>query len=393
MSRVDFAWELGAGTGHVAPLMPIAGALRERGHEVRFVLREPRAGEDLDATAAMERIGAPIWLGPPSFANPRNFGEILLNFGYGDPAALRRLIEAWRERLSDTALVVANVAPAAHLAARTLGIPSLEISQGFHIPPPAMPSPPFRDWLPAPRARLEAADRRVLAAMNEVLGAYGVAPLGTIGELFAGRSLLLTYPELDIYPERGPAQYFGIAQSGEGSAVPPWPAGRGPRVFAYLYRYYPGLEPLLEALAALDCPTLAFARGVDEALRAKFAGGSLCLAAEPLAVSRLLPECDLALCHASHQMSAQALLAGKPLLMLPTQLEQFLLMRRIVRQGAGLGIDPGTRHAEYAAALRELWAKPRYRERAQEFARRYAGHDRGAALRTLIERCEAAIAR
>jgi hypothetical protein len=218
--RFDLAWELGGHTGHVTTLLPFAQALRARGHAVRFLLKSLAAGEDLEGMDAIERVAAPIWVGPHRFQNPRNFGEILTNFGYADPPRLHELIEAWRERLAGTAAVIANVAPAAHVAARTLGVPSFEISQGFHIPPPTMPSPPLRHWEPAPRAELEAADRAVLAAINDVLRAYAVAPLATIGDLFEGRAMLLTYPELDIYPERGPAEYIGIPRtpSGPGAA-------------------------------------------------------------------------------------------------------------------------------------------------------------------------------
>lgn len=389
--HVDFAWELGGHTGHVATLMPIARALQARGHTVRFLLKELRAGADLEGAAGIPREGAPVWVGPVTYPNPLNFGEILHNFGYHDPRALKQLVDAWRERLWLSQAVLASVAPAAHIAARTLGIPSLEISQGFHIPPPTMPAPPLRDWQPAPRALLEQADRRIVGSINQVLAAYGVKPIATIGDLFAGRALLLTYPELDIYPERGAADYYGIPDSGEGEAVPPWPQGRGPRVFAYLYHYYSGLAPLLASLAKLDAPTLMLCRGVDPALKREYATGCVFLTEEPMSVSRLLPQCDLVVCHASHQMTAQALLAGKPVLLLATQLEQFLIMRRVVRYGAGLGIAPETAGADFSAALAELSSEPKYARKATEFAARYRAHDRGAALATMIARCEAAL--
>jgi UDP:flavonoid glycosyltransferase YjiC (YdhE family) len=92
-------------------------------------------------------------------------------------------------------------------------------------------------------------------------------------------------------------------------------------------------------------------------------------------------------------MTAQALLGAKPLLMLPTQLEQFLIMRRVVRFGAGLGVDPAVPDADYGAAIGGLAIKPGYAEKAREFARRYAAHDPEAALATMIARCESAIAR
>jgi len=391
MAKIEFAWELGAGTGHVTTLLPIAAAMKARGHEVRFFLRDLSAGADLDGAAEIPREGAPIWSGPPTCETPLNLGEILLNFGYHDPPQHRALVDAWRERLKGSHAVVANVAPAAHLAALTLGIPSFEISQGFHVPPPAMPSPPLRHWEPAPRARLEAADRRVLHVINTVLSGHGVRPLATIGELFAGRSMLLTYPELDIYPERGPSDYYGITDSGEGTAVPDWPAGAGGRLFAYLYPYFKGLDPLLAAIAALKSPTLVFCRDIDPTLREKYAGGSIHFSAEAMSVSKVLPQADAVVCHGSHQMTAQALLAGKPVLLLPTQLEQFLIMRRLVRFGAGLGIAPEVPNADYASALRALAEKADYAAKAREFAERYAGHARSAALGTMIARIEAAL--
>jgi len=288
--------------------------------------------------------------------------------------------------------VVVNVAPAAHIAARTLGIPSFEISQGFHVPPPTMPAPPLRHWEPAPRARLEADDRAVLAAINATLVAHGAAPLETIGGLFEGRALLLTYPELDIYPERGPADYYGVTRSVEGAAVPQWPAGAGPRVFAYVYHYFAGLERLLEALHRLDAPTLMLCRGVDAGLVREHSRGPVRVSAEPMSVSRLLPQADVVACHASHQMSAQSLLAGKPMLMLPTQLEQFLIMWRVVRMGAGLGIDPSVVNADYARAISALTTKGHV-QKALEFQAKYAAHDVDAAQQTMIQRVESALTR
>jgi UDP:flavonoid glycosyltransferase YjiC (YdhE family) len=389
MAEIVFAWELGGHTGHVTTLLPIARALRERGHRVRFLLRDLSAGADLAGADDIPRAPAPIWVGPPTYDNPLNFGQILFNFGYQHATRLRELIEAWRERLAGADAIVANVAPAAHITARTMGLPSFEISQGFHVPPSAMPAPPLRHWEPARRDVLEAGDRTVLASINGVLGAYGAAPIASIGELFEGRAMLLTYPELDIYSERGSSDYFGVPRSGEGSAVPEWPEGTGPRVFGYLYHYAQGLAPLLADLRRVQARTLLLCRGAPAGLQRDCEGSSVRVLNEPMAVSRMLPQADIVLCHASHQMTAQALLAGKPLLMLPTQLEQFLIMWRVVRSGAGLGIDPAIPGADYAKAIGEL-ASGAYASQARAFSARYASHDPDAALATMVDRVERA---
>jgi len=111
-----------------------------------------------------------------------------------------------------------------------------------------------------------------------------------------------------------------------------------------------------------------------------------------MAASRFLAQCDVVVCHGSHQMSAQSLLAGRPMLMLPTQLEQFLITRRVVRYGAALGVLAEQADADYDAALKALTREPKYAEMARDFARRYAEHNRDAALETMVRRCEDALA-
>jgi len=393
MARIELAWELGAGTGHFSTLLPIGLELKARGHELRFNLREHDVGLDLPGAREIPRLGAPIWVGPTPIPNPLNLGEILINFGYADRTQFEPLLAAWRERLAAADLVIANVAPAALLAARTLGIPAIEISQGFHVPPPVFPSPALRDWEAAPAARLEAADRQVLAAINAMLAARGSAPLGTLGELFTPHAILLTYPELDVYPARGAADFMGIVPTGERGAEPLWPAASGPRMFAYLYSYYAGLPNLLAALADLDVPTLVFCRGIDAALREKFRAAPIAFSDSPMSVARALPQADLVICHGSHQMTAQALLAGKPLLLLPTQVEQMLISRRVERLGAGGAVAPVSAQTDFAIPLALAVEDENHAQNAREFAARYGGAPQESVVRTIAERCEALIAK
>jgi hypothetical protein len=203
--------------------------------------------------------------------------------------------------------------------------------------------------------------------------------------------MLLTYPEIDVYPDRGPSLYYGITDTGEGTATPAWPIGRGARAFVYLYGDYQHLDRLAVALCAQDMPSVLFARRLPRELKHRYAGSVVHFSDSPLSVSRMVPDADMVICHGSHQMTAQALLAGKPLLMLPTQLEQFLIMRRVVRYGAALGIAPETPEPDFRFALAVLAQNGSYRDQARQFALRYSSHDRSAALATMIARCESAI--
>jgi len=392
MARIELAWELGGNLGHVSVLLPIALALKERGHQVRLFLREITGVKDFPGANQIASEGAPIWVGPTPYPNPINFGQILLNFGYANPSQMEPLIEAWRERLAGADLIVSHCSPSALIAARTLGIPGIEISQGFHVPPAVFPTPALREWESVPIQALQAADLQSLETINATLSRYRSAPLGTLGELYVSRSVLLTYPELDTYVNRADAQYVGIAPTGEGGIVPVWPEGSGPRVFAYLYSHYIGLPNLLAALAELDVPTLAFCRGIDPGLKARYQSSTLDLPDAPMSVSAMVPQSDFVICHANHQMTAQALLAGKPLLLLPTQVEQMLIARRVERIGAGVAVAPVSPTSDFALPLAILAEGKGHAECARAFAARYARLDRAAVLAGIAERCELRLA-
>ena len=392
MARIELAWELGGNLGHVSVLLPIALALRERGHQVRLFLREVAPVKDFPGADQVASEGAPIWVGPTPYPNPINFGQILLNFGYASPSQLEPLIEAWRERLAGADLIVSHCSPAALIAARTLGIPSIEISQGFHVPPAAFPTPALREWESIPIPALQAADLQSLETINAALSRYRSAPLGTLGELYLSRSVLLTYPELDTYVNRSDAQYVGIVPTGESGAIPVWPEGSGPRVFAYLYSHYVGLPNLLAALAELDVPTLAFCREIDPGLKARYHTSTLCFSDAPMSVTATVPQSDLIICHANHQMTAQSLLAGKPLLLLPTQVEQMLIARRVERIGAGVAVAPVSAQTDYALPLSVLAEGKGHGESARAFAECYGRLDRTAVLARIVDRCEQRLA-
>jgi len=62
MTRFLFVWELGSDYGHLARLLPVAVALRERGHGVDFVVRDLMGAEKLIAPLGMRVFQAPLWL-------------------------------------------------------------------------------------------------------------------------------------------------------------------------------------------------------------------------------------------------------------------------------------------------------------------------------------------
>ena len=59
MQPVLVVWEHGGNLGHLARLLPVARALRERGHAVVFAVAQPRAVAPLLAGAGVTIVQAP----------------------------------------------------------------------------------------------------------------------------------------------------------------------------------------------------------------------------------------------------------------------------------------------------------------------------------------------
>jgi UDP:flavonoid glycosyltransferase YjiC (YdhE family) len=163
-------------------------------------------------------------------------------------------------------------------------------------------------------------------------------------------------------------------------------------VFVYLEPHQRDLVGVLQALAALDLRSIVCAPGIAENVRQAHANARIVISPKPFRLANLLPECDLAIGYGGHGMTANMLLAGVPLLLLPTQLERFLMSTRVVAMGAGITVHPEVPSPDYANLIRTLLDKPDYREHARLFAQKYAGFDPVAQQQTIAARIEQIVA-
>jgi UDP:flavonoid glycosyltransferase YjiC (YdhE family) len=396
MSRIAFVWELGSSYGHISALLPFVRALRQRGHEAMLVVRELHNTGSI-VNEGIDVLQAPIWLpqaqglqGPPL-----NYSEILMNYGYLNADGLTGLVGAWRSlfKLAGCDAIVANHAPTALLAAKSQNLPAMTLGTGFHLPPNVAPMPNMRPWLNVQPGRFEQSDALVLNNMNAVLAKFGAGPLRGVGELFAtDENFLCTFAELDHYPQRGPCQYHGVSNNVEMGQEVSWPQGAGKCVFVYLEPHQRDLVGVLQALAALDLRAIVCAPGIAENVRQAHASARIVISPKPFRLANLLPECDLAIGYGGHGMTANMLLAGVPLLLLPTQLERFLMSTRVVAMGAGITVHPEVPSPDYVGLIRTLLDKPDYREHARLFAQKYAGFDPVAQQQTIAARIEQIVA-
>lgn len=399
MAHIHLSWELGGGLGHAGRLKMLAQALLQRGHQVSMSLRDLVHTHSVLADLDVPKFQAPLWqmkaVGLPPTQG--NLAEILFLCGYLDPVALGGLALGWRALLRQLQpdLLVADYAPTAILAARSMGLRSASIGNGFYSPPPGRPLPPLRDWEAIPPARLLASEQHMLRTANAVLAALAApagseaggsaeggaepgpapAPFRFGADLLLGDlPLLCTWPELDHYerPAAQAAHWFGPNFLPQAGAAPHWPAGDGPRVFAYLKAAHAEHGALLQALVEQGCRVLCYLPEVAGGAAPPVSSPLLHYASAPVSLELALREAQLCVCHAGEGTLAQALLAGVPLLMLPMQAEQFLAARRVARTGAGYNAAL-LQQPDWPALVRRVLDGPAYRKAAQAFAARHQG--------------------
>lgn len=356
MARLLLAWERGGGLGHATTLARIAAPLRAAGHTVHLALRDLSTVDTAFGSAAADPAlhfwQAPLWQAPVQGLPPSaSYPELLFHAGYLDPARLLGAVRAWRSLLDavQPALLIADHAPTALLAARGRpGLRRLLCGNGFFMPPRCAPRPAFRDWEPVPAERLAASEARVLQGCNTVLQALGAPPLAALHELLeADAQALLTWPSLDPYPQRAAsagAFYTGPPRATGEGPPPPWPAGAGARVFAYLKPEMAGLDGVLRRLQAGPWCTLACVPGLPADVARRHTTLQLAFVPPPLAIGQAVATAALVLCHGGSGVANEALAAGVPVALLPMHAEQLVFARRVEAAGAGrwhVSAEPG----------------------------------------------------
>lgn len=388
MSRILFAWELGANFGHLARDLPVAARLRDLGHDVLFAVRDIRVAEQVLSPNGFRFLQAP---GGPQDARRRppsaNYSEMLLGEGYADARWMQASINVWTAlfSLQQTELVVFNHAPTALLAARVSDIPVVITGNGFEVPPCSDPLPTIRPWENLPAERLRQADTHLLSTINKILGHHGKPSLRRISDLFAGvPTLLTTFPELDHYGARNGVKYVGPLSALPSTTEQAWTSGGGSRVFAYLRPSAPGFEQILAALQEADASVICVAPGISHEMKARFASPSFTIATAPVPVTSVLQQADLAVVSGAGTM-ADALMAGVPLLMVPEVVEQALAAQRVELLGAGVLWRPPRTLESARAMLRTTLSNASLKFEAQRLAERHGEYAHEGAVQSVVD--------
>lgn len=383
MGRILLAWEMGGNFGHLAQLHTVAAALKKDGQEVVFAVRDLTHAHRLLGRDGYRIVAAPA---PPlprrplvPDGAPNSYLEILAMQGMADVDCLAAVMSAWQDlfAIGRFDVLLAESAPFAVLAASLCGLPHVAIGTGFTLPPTNGPLPLFRHELAARKHQRLRTEADLLSALNKVARSKGGPSFERAGDLFrSARRYLVTWPELDHYGRTTPEAFVGplpTMSDLHGDVQVDWPEGDR-RLVAYLQADYPNLDVVMQTLSERGFAAIVVIPG-GESWHQRYATARMKVLTGRASFNVLLPTADIVVFHGSHNLAVEALCCGKPLLMLPQQIEQAMLSRRLEHAGFGIALSPA-QGQRIPSALSDLCEGPHSYAagRFAETRRRYDAH-------------------
>lgn len=356
MANYLLAWELGARSGHVVRLLPLAKSLLERGHSVAAAVRDMAVGSKAFRDIEIPVVEAPNHpIDRAIFQTPITHAHTMLNCGHYDREELHSLVKSWLAIYDTLRIdnVVCDHSPTAQLAAYVGGYGSVALGTGFEVPPPTSPLPNLRPNV-ANKSDVEQAENLLLDNLNAIAGSYGSPLLPSVGSLYhLSPPLLLTHPKIDPYGPRDSITYMTPPLPSWGTQ-PEWPVGEHPRIFAYLINHSYSVK-VLETFARRNNSVIVVPDAGLAAATIRIGNPAVRLSREFVDPASVLEQCDLSVCFGQHGSIAASLMAGTPLLMIPYTLEQQLNAMKVRDAGAGLIVDLNDPDA-FSFALNSLLA-------------------------------------
>lgn len=397
MSHIVGVWELGGHLGHLGRFAALVPEFVERGHSVTLVLRDISRVEHLEGLRHASILQAPLWM-PKSRsapAQPVSMPEILQHFGYLSVPGLTGMTRAWRDTLDllNPDLILCDYAPTALFATRGMSCIRTAIGSGYSIPPQGVsPMPEFRPIPPELRARATNAEKRVTHVVQRVAEELDQPRISDICEIFsADEQFLCTLPELDHYQRSPSARYWDLPTQASAGKNPNWSHSGRARVFAYIKPPGAHFDATIKALRESGCEAEVFAPGISANVLRTLESEHIRISSRPYDLAKTLDTCDAVISHAGHETVLAALLAGRPVLMIPLQMEQYALAKLVEAQRMGEVVSPDALD-QLPGALSRTLGEPII-ERTKEFGKQNATMAPKAAALNIIKRCEALLRR
>lgn len=395
--HIVFVWELGGGLGHIAGFSPLAKALLDLGYHISVIAKNVSSAAEVLGHMPIDIYQAPICRQHVNQLEVTySYPEILLSLGYKSSNELYPLVLAWQHllRLLKPDLVIADHSPSALVACRTLSLKNILIGTGFFSPPPVSPLPLFVGTQLVDQKRLLEHENQVLGAINTVLEKTSSTPLEHLYQLFSvNEDFLCTFPELDHYPDRKPTRYWGPRFDIDIGVNISWSKNKGTKVFAYIKEDVPGFEALLEALLSSKKNILLYVPNASsKTLQICTKSKNTLLLHAPANMRQVLKQAELIVCHAGHGVVSAALLHGKRLLLVPSQLEQSMLVYLLAKRRLVAAVNPRNENINYSKAIEFACTNTELANNIAVFKQKYAEFNPAKQLEDMVKSCADIIA-
>jgi UDP:flavonoid glycosyltransferase YjiC (YdhE family) len=381
-SRVFFF--LSAGWGPVVRTLPIANRLVDYGVASSFAIGGTTGPQIRAAGFDLIQLSRPAFTAPVDevrgWWSPYHF----LAFHHLDIDTLIGHVEAYRKAISDgrPAVVVTDINPIAALAAKSLRISHVTISQSLFLPFRKFNS--IRWTMPS-----------ALPAINKVLSHYDVDLVESVEYLDVGDvTLVPSIPEFDPMQETPPSlHYVGPILGNE--LIPLPSADRSsfavPEVFFYPGRPHDAagssgqtlLDVGLSALSALDA-TVTVSTGGNDFHIPKYPGRQLEIVPWRVISPDYKP--NLIIHHGGHGACLTAISAGIPSVIIATHAEREYNARNLAALGCGEFVPTDQINVRHVRrAIESVIQNPAYAYECTQWsqtiaARKYGGADQAASI-------------
>jgi hypothetical protein len=392
--HIVFAWELGGGLGHIAGFSPLAKFLLKAGYTLSVVSKNVSSTAEVLGHLPIKIYQAPMCRNAVKELDiTYTYPEILLDLGYKSPKELSPMVLAWQHILDllKPDLVIADHSPTALIACKIKHLKVILIGTGFFSPPAISPLPIFAGTQTNNLQRIVGNEQQVLDSINGVLTQLDSDPITQLHELFdVEEDFLCTLPELDHYPEREPCQYWGPRFDIDLGNEVQWSKSDGLKIFAYIKEDAPGFDKLLTALLDSKYNILLYIPLASELTQKRcLAKRNTVLLKSPANIRQVLNESHMIVCHAGHGLVAAALLQGKRLLLVPTQLEQSILVHLLAKRRLVAAVNPRNEQVNYQRAIEFACDNTELGKNIALFKEKYAAFDQQKQLTEMVKRCTA----
>ncbi len=384
MARIVFGWEFGASLGHIYPLLRVADALKEKGHDILFVCRDVDRSFDVVKSRGYPMIQAPFWKNLPipnvrSIATP-SYADVLARQGFAYRKTVQHMVSAWDDllRILKPDLIIADHSPGLNIAVRR-AIPMINIGNGFTLPPTEIDMyPPIL----ATGKRLVAQDM-LMKQFNELHLERGRQPYVRLPQIFDTEGqFACTLPHLDPYVDVRVSPVCGPLEDCMETAPPP----EAPHVFMYMANEAEDSELALEAVQKLGCQASVYIRGASEERRQKYTSRHMTMLDKPADFSDSIPKASLVIHSGGSGTATSCLMTGRPQIMFPRQSEALMSGRLLASQGLAHSIGKGTGLGDLTHLLKQALGDQAMQDRCYQAALEIAQGDWKNALEKVTDR-------